>query len=57
MEDLNKSELVKGGQIALQLTEEQSGIRTYWGIENELKQLTWESYGKRYDDFLSKICK
>ena len=57
MEDLNKSELVKGGQIALQLTERQNGIRTYLGVENELKQLTWESYGKRYDDFLSKIFK
>ncbi len=55
MDELTSSELVKASKYALEICKEQSGKRTYKGIEDKIGQISWEAYGKRYEKFLENI--
>lgn len=53
MEDFTIHSLGISINKALQLADKQTGLRNYAG--SAIDSLTWEAYGKRYDDNLSKI--
>lgn len=54
MEELSTDCLAKCIQEALELSTSQSGIRNY--AHEDIYNLTWEAYGKRYSDNLTNIC-
>lgn len=54
MEELSTDCLAKCIQKALELSTFQSGIRNY--AHEDIYNLTWEAYGKRYSNNLTNIC-
>lgn len=54
MEDLTTEHLAKCIFQALELSKTQSGKRNY--ANEDIKNLTWEAYGKRYNNNLKRIC-
>jgi hypothetical protein len=54
MEELTVEELTNCINSALELAKTQLGFRSYIG-KNEIDNLSWEAYGKRYEENLKKI--
>lgn len=54
MENIDSPSLESGIKKALQLADTQKGKRRYT-TDNDLKQLSWAEYGKRYNDFLLTV--
>ena len=54
MEELTVEELSNCIDAALELAKAQSGFRSYIG-KTEIDNLSWEAYGKRYEENLKKI--
>jgi len=50
MDETNKESLIKSIKQALLMANEQKGVRDY--ASNIIGQLSWQSYGNRYDEFL-----
>jgi len=55
MKELTVGELIKCIERALQIAGSQKGVRCYVG--NNFSNISWEGYGKRYDNFLRTITK
>ena len=53
MKQVSEEDLNLGIVKALSLSKEQHGRRNY--VHNDLQQLTWKSYGERYERFLKEI--
>jgi glycosyltransferase involved in cell wall biosynthesis len=53
MEDLSVEALLEAVDKGLELANTQQGIRNYAG--EDLNRLSWEEYGKRYSEELSRI--
>lgn len=56
MEDYSVASLSKCVDLALTKASTQTGMRSYCDSEKIL-EASWEGYGKRYNDFLSKVVK
>ena len=55
MDNLSVEALVGSIKKALKLANTQYGLRSYYLEGNTETQLSWESYGKRYNDFLHTL--
>ncbi len=56
MKELTSNELKKGVDYALSIaTESNNKVRNY--VHDKMKEFTWEAYGERYNEFLTKVKK
>lgn len=55
MNDLSVKSLISSIKDALKLASTQSGLRAYADKKSAEENLSWASYGKRYNEFLSKL--